>query len=79
MCDEIDRNRRVLSELIRSKDSFTEQELADAYKERQGTYGVDGFRGVIGHVRLLREYGQLGYREGRYIVRSDSTRPRAAA
>jgi hypothetical protein len=70
MCEEIEENRRTLARLIRSHDSFTERELADEYKRARGTYGVDGYRGVIGHLRLLREYGQLRFRNGRYIVRS---------
>lgn len=69
MNNEIEENRRTLRNLINSRDSFTEKELAEEYKHLRGTYGVDGYRGVIGHLRLLREYGYLRFRDGRYIVR----------
>lgn len=72
MCGELEKNRRILAELIYGRRQFTLRQLIKAYKARAGSLLVDGCLGVSGYVRFLQEYGVLVFRQGKYIVQESA-------
>lgn len=72
MCQELEKNRRILAEIIFARHRFTAREIFDAYKSRTGFLLVDGVFGVEGYMRHLHELGVLEFKSGKYTVQESA-------
>jgi hypothetical protein len=69
MCEEFEKNRRVLAEMIYSQEGdFTEYQIAQEYKKKTGRLIVDANRSVSAYLRDLRDLGSLSLQAGKYHV-----------
>jgi hypothetical protein len=70
MCEEFDKNRRILAAVIYSTPGeFTEQQIAKEYKRQTGSFMVDAGLSISGYLKDLRDLGSLSLYAGRYQVR----------
>lgn len=68
MCKAIEDNRRLVSNLIYTRRTFTAEEIIQAYKAIRGNAIVDGFESIRGFIRGLEEMGALRQEGGKYVV-----------
>lgn len=68
MCKQVDDNRKILSKIVFSKQSFTADEIINEYRAKQGNVIIDGLESVRDFLKSLEENGALTSQRGRYVV-----------